>query len=215
MESACALSSPKVPRSAFTLLDPIEGEPATVLAALPRRAGFRRSFTRAALSRRQARPLLVIHALFARGERGRTPPVDFCNRCDPRARPRPPELRSTTPAVARWCSFALGAHHLAAMCRAADGRAHLRERASRDFTGQGPFGDPKVSRWLLPPRSLAVEALPQPDRLGHPLSHAGDDPPPGDVDVVGSFHSRYRCASLSRRSRVGAPPKPTAAGFLG
>src|SRR5262245_50759970 len=38
---------------------------------------------------------------------------------------------------------------------------------------------------LLPPRPLAVRASPQPDPLGHLLSHTDDDPPPGDVDVVG------------------------------
>jgi len=60
----------QVPKSAFTLSDSIDGEPATVIAALPRRPGFRRSFTSQALSRRGARPLLVIHALFARGREG-------------------------------------------------------------------------------------------------------------------------------------------------
>jgi len=54
-----------------------------------------------------------------------------------------------------------------------------------------------------------VNASPQPDRLGHLLSQARDDPPPGDVGVVGSwFSSRYEPTSLSRRSRAGASRSP-------
>jgi hypothetical protein len=49
---------------------PIVSEPATAIAALPRRTGFRRSFAAHALSRCAARPLLVVHALFARGREG-------------------------------------------------------------------------------------------------------------------------------------------------
>ena len=44
------------------------------------RSGFRRSFAPRALSRRGARPILVIHGSSHVGERGQAPPVDFCNR---------------------------------------------------------------------------------------------------------------------------------------
>jgi hypothetical protein len=52
--------------------------------------------------------------------------------------------------------------------------AVLRGTANRDFTGQGPARACAVAR-LPPPRSLAVEASPQPDRLEHLMSRARDD----------------------------------------
>lgn len=73
-------------------------------------------------------------------ERCRAPPVDFCNRNDPRTRPRMSELRSTTPAVARWCSFSPGGRALSSTFRAADGFTRFRELASRVSTGQGSRG---------------------------------------------------------------------------
>jgi hypothetical protein len=57
------------------------------------------------LSRRMARQRSCSARSSRVGERCRAPPVDFCNRNDPRARPRTSELRSTAPAVARWCSY--------------------------------------------------------------------------------------------------------------
>lgn len=46
--------------------------------------------------------------------------------------------------------------------------------ANREVTGQGPRGA-VAPFWLLPPRSLAARASPQPDRLEHLLSRARDD----------------------------------------
>jgi hypothetical protein len=125
--------------------------------------------------------------------------------CNSRARPRPPELRSTTPAVARWCSFPLDGHHLPGVCRAADGQRSFSRAGQSRFHGSGAGRRPGGPRWLPPPRPLAVKALPQPNRLGHPLSQARDDPPPGDVDVVRSSHSRYGLAS---RPGARAPARP-------
>jgi hypothetical protein len=141
------------------------------------------------------------------GERGRTPPVDFCNRYDPRARPRTSELRSTAPAVARWCS-SLSA--VTTFRRCAELRMARPTFVSRPVENSRVRGLAETRRSLgrlLPPRPLAVKALPQPDRLGHPLSQARDDPPPGDVDVVGS------CApatSLPRCPGAHAPARPGA-----
>jgi hypothetical protein len=63
----------------------------------------------AALSRGGARPASGSTCSSLVGEMGRAPPVDFCHRYEPQARPRTSELHGTTPAVARWCSFALAA----------------------------------------------------------------------------------------------------------
>jgi hypothetical protein len=92
------------------------------------------------LSRRMARQRSGSARSSRTDERCRAPPVDFCNRNDPRTRPRMSELRSTTPAVARWCSFSPGGRTLSSTFRAADGPTRFRELASRVSTGQGSRG---------------------------------------------------------------------------
>jgi hypothetical protein len=78
----------------------------------------------------------------------------------------------------------------------------FRSSASRDFTGQGPAWLPMRS--FFPPRSLAVEASPQPDWLGHLLSQAcfrrrPEKPPPRMTGSPGE-------APLSREPRREGPP---------
>jgi hypothetical protein len=124
----------------------------------------------ATLSRGGARPVVVIHGLFVHGREGRTPPVDFCNRYDPRARLRisgtpqnpaggrpPAQLLSSSP------SFDVG-HELrmaTPLARRGQPRGHGSGALARSIS-------PRTRH--LPPRSLTVEASPQPDRLGHLLS---------------------------------------------
>lgn len=112
-------------------------EPVTVLLALPRGSRLPGPVRQPLLSRRMTRQRSWSARSSRVGERCRAPPVDFCNRNDPRARPRTSELRSTTPAVARWCSFSPGGRALSGTFRAADGLSRLRELASRASTGQG------------------------------------------------------------------------------
>lgn len=102
--------------------------------------------------------------------RGHAPPVDFCNRYDPRARPRTTEPRMTSPAVARRCS-----------------RSHDRDLSIVALScgwQRSPFGERGQSRCHgpgAPPRSACLgsaspyaiaraRASPQPIRLGHLLS---------------------------------------------
>jgi hypothetical protein len=125
------------------------------------------------LSRRMARQRSCAARSSRTGERCRAPPDDFCNRNDPRARPRMSELRSTTPAVARWCSRSPGGCALSSTFRAADGRSRLRELASRGSTGQGSRGWQRRCRPLrdLSYRDRSREELgPNPNRLEHPMS---------------------------------------------
>ena len=65
----------------------------------------------------------------------------------------------------------------------------FRSAASRDVTGQGLHVETRFASRvrLLPPRPLAVRTSPQPDRLGHLMSHARDDSPLGGVGVVGAM----------------------------
>jgi len=67
----------------------------------------------------------------------------------------------------------------------------FRSSASRDFTGQGPAWLPILG--FFPPRSLAVEASPQPDWLGHLLSQAcfrrrPEKPPPRMIPPKRDIH---------------------------
>jgi hypothetical protein len=102
---------------------------------------------------------------------GRAPLVDFCNRNDPRAqlrnRPNP-------------------AHHACGRPRAQlssfHARVHETERGWPCFEAQ-PTEISRArglrrlapTRGFPPPRSLTVEASPQPDRPGHLMSRARDD----------------------------------------
>jgi hypothetical protein len=100
------------------------------------------------------------------GETGRTPPVDFCNRCDPRARPRPPELCSTPPAVARWCSSLSTGITFRRCGRAADGKLICVSRPVEVPRVRGQLGArrPHVgsshrdrSRWKLCPNPIVSD----------------------------------------------------------
>jgi hypothetical protein len=126
---------------------PIVGSPPPESPLCHGRTGFRRSFTSPALSRREARPILVIHALFAHGRDG---PHAACRLLQP--------LRSastTTPARTPQhrtrgrplVKLALGGHHLSAACRAADGRTHFREPGQSRLHGSEAWRRPRrVSR---------------------------------------------------------------------
>jgi len=92
-------------------------------------------------------------------EPSQTPPVDFCNHDDPRARP-PNRLNPAHPTRGR---------PRARLTRASPfghrsfepGDPPLARQTSRDFTGQGR--DRNAMGPLLPWRSLAEEALPRPN----------------------------------------------------
>jgi hypothetical protein len=92
------------------------------------------------------------------GVRGHAPPVDFCNRYDPRAQPGPPKLRMTSPAVARERSHSRD-HDLSVVALSCEWLHSLRSAASRDVTGQGLHQGQLASVRHLPPRSLAVKSF--------------------------------------------------------
>lgn len=76
---------------------------------LPSRSGFRRFFARPMLSHGRARPHVPAESLHPRwAARGRAPPVDFCNRITPRARPWTIRTPRTTLAVAHQRSSIRG-----------------------------------------------------------------------------------------------------------
>jgi len=107
---------------------------------------------------------------------GRAPLVDFCNRFDPRAPPRDlpnpahgarSRLRMPQPDPSAKRQGA-GRHVRRAEAR---GQRRVTEHVPGQPRGHGPGARPglhPVSR--PPPRSLAVEASPQPDRLEHLMS---------------------------------------------
>jgi hypothetical protein len=112
-------------------------EPVTVPLALPRGSRLPGPIRQPLLSRRMARQRSWSARSSRVGERCRAPPVDFCNRNDPRARPRnvraPQHHTRSRPLVqlfSRGCA-------LADTPWAADGLSRSRELASRGFTGQG------------------------------------------------------------------------------
>ena len=139
------LSRPEAPSTDECCLDALSRDPFPELVDNPPplpplchgRPGFRYAFTPTALSRREARPFRVSRRSSRPGANGHASLVDFCNRCDPRAPPRMSELRSTAPAVARWCSSLLEARRLSAASRAADGRGLLSQRGQPRCHGSG------------------------------------------------------------------------------
>jgi hypothetical protein len=160
------------------------------------------------------------------GEKGRAPRVDFCNRCDPRARPRPSELRSTAPAVARWCSFALDGR-----LSASPSCGWLRDlsvrAASREVTGQGPRSEAAWPRGAASPTTIARGESFAPTRSARtPHVARSWRSPAGDADATGSTivdPVRARLASdaftppppsspLPRARRIGPPPAPSREG---
>jgi hypothetical protein len=96
------------------------------------------------------------------GARRRAPPVDFCNRNDPQARPgdrRNPSGASKRPA------FAVRPDVLSKV------RGLFSEPRNRVVTGQGPaHGGFRLRARRPSPRLRAPRASPQPDWLEHPLS---------------------------------------------
>jgi hypothetical protein len=103
---------------------------------------------------------------------GRAPLVDFCNRYDPRAqlrnRPNPAHHARGRPR-AQLSSF----HVPRVVKRSAGGRASRHSQPR--FHGPEACEGCSPTRGFPPPRSLAVEASPQPDRPGHLLSRARGD----------------------------------------
>jgi hypothetical protein len=75
----------------------------------------------------------------------------------------------TSPAVARQRSRSRD-HNLSTMALSCGWLHPFRSTASQDVTGQGLRRGQLASARRLSPRSLAVRASPQPDRLGHLLS---------------------------------------------
>jgi hypothetical protein len=161
--------------------------PATVLAALPPRAGFRRFFTPLACSRREELDPDGGDGLFTRRRRDRTPLVNFCNRNEMRARHR----GSVDPRTPRRSRL------LRSDCR---GRpVSFRSAASRGFTGQEP-SVVNHARASSSPRSLAAEALSRPDRLGHLLSQPLFPPEAGVA-----FAEDVRCIEGHPQGRLAGP----------
>jgi len=139
---------------------------------------------------------------------GRTPLVDFCNRNDPRARPRDVRTPRTAPAVARLRSSYRGWPRSSSSTRS---REHPPSTANREFTGQGPSPGFHPTRHL-PPRSLAAKASPQPDRLGHLLSQTRCGAGRSDLRRLKALRKRSAFGELARRdplsrfSPLGPPP---------
>jgi len=171
-------------------------EPATEFAALPPRSRLPTLLRPLPLSRWRARPK-PNQGLLTHDRRGPRAACRFLQPIRPTSttaqssKPRPPRPWSPTCAAVRyprtwvretfhepgsvniprtWVrehSTYLGSWNGARV-------AVLRGTANRDFTGQGPARACAFAR-LPPPRSLAVEASPQPDRLEHLMSRARDD----------------------------------------
>jgi hypothetical protein len=128
------------------------------------------------LSRGGARPKVESAGSSPVVAMGRAPPVDFCNRVRSASNDRRIARTSpTTPAVARVRSVSSCRRPFDPGTDVASGRRPFRVAANRDVTGQGPMASFRSSNRLLPARSLAEGALPQPDRPGHLLSQARDD----------------------------------------
>ena len=99
---------------------------------------------------------------------------------------------------------------------AAGGRGLFRSSASRDFTGQGLVWSP--IRGFFPPRSLAAEASPRPDWLGHLLSQASfrrrpEKPPPKMSLQLKDIHwLAGRDPALAKPRLEGPPHTPSREG---
>jgi hypothetical protein len=114
----------------------------------------------------------------------------------------------TAPAVARVHSSCCSTNPRIHGARAG---GWARGTANRDFTGQGPRR--LAPTWLPPPRSLAVEASPQPDRLGHPMSQVRDAA--GRSDPAPPEHPRRDTLLRTRpTSLTCARTRATRAGLL-
>lgn len=100
-----------------------------------------------------------LHRLITRGRKDRAPLVNFCNRL---------RSASTTRAIDRALHTAPGSPPKAACLQVAGPLSkHSQPRFHRPEAGLA-----KAMTGVLPSRSLAAEACPQPDRLGHLLSQA-------------------------------------------
>jgi hypothetical protein len=164
------LPSTSAPEKIAFATVPFWGNPPPISRLCHRRFGFRRFFTPPALSRRRARPILVIQRLFASGREGpraacRLPAIDTIREHNLGS----PEPRMTSPTVARRRSHSRD-RDLSIATLSCGWRRSFRSAASRDVTGQGPRRGQLASARRLPPRSLAGRASPQPNRLGHLMS---------------------------------------------
>jgi hypothetical protein len=149
------------------------GDPPPISRLCRRRFGFRRSFATSSLSREEARPDVVIHELFTRGREG---PNAACRLLQPMrpasttaVRPNPTRPRFWSPrraACLRRLPFGC--------LRLRGWRCTFRCTASRESRARGLPRHDASSFGTSPTRSLARGASPQPDRLGHLLSHARD-----------------------------------------
>jgi hypothetical protein len=181
-------------------LDDFGGNPPPVSRLCHRRPGFRRAFAIPCSRPEWLDPTSApeVHHLRTRRAKRRlsTSAISTAIREHIRRTARTPR---TSPVVAHERSC-FANHRLSTAERIAGGRACYGV-ANRDFTGQGPalgrsaHGEP----WLLPPRSLAVGALPQPDRLGHLLSRTRGD---------AGWSSRRRRASPERDRLTSSPGVP-------
>lgn len=145
---------------------PIGGNPPPISRFCHRRFGFRRCFASPSSRAEGLDPTSFSASSSLVGATGHTPPVNFCNRSDPRAQPRlvrtPRNHTSGRPAmqlVTRTPCFDSD--------RDRGWLCALRRAANRGFTGQGPSEAGRPRYRHLSSRSLARVALPQPDRLGH------------------------------------------------
>jgi hypothetical protein len=148
--------------------------------------------------------------------KGRAPLVDFCNRNDPRARPstnRPNPAHRTggRPLAQLFPRVATLGPVTSSLSGAASGARPAERSRARD---RGAVALASAFARLLPSRSLATGASPQPDRLGHLLSQARD--------VAGWSHPRRRAAGfstghfaeLARRSPLTRRSPPRAASHV-
>jgi hypothetical protein len=179
------------------------GEPATITSALPPRRGSRRVFTAPRLSPGAARPFAVREVVHLRmrgaGRRLSTSATTTIREHDRRITRTP----HTTPRVAPMRSFARQAPFR--------GRDELRvapESQPRFHgSGVGQRADALHAR-RLSTRSLAPRASPQPDRLGHLLSH--DSLVRTTGAVITSLSIRFEA---QRRARPASPAETRSHAF--
>jgi hypothetical protein len=153
--------------------------------------------------------------------KGHTPPVDFCNRYDPRARPRTTEPRMTSPAVARRCSRSRDRDLSIVALSCGWLRFPFETTASRDVMGQGLRRGQLASARHLPSRSLARELRPNP--IGSDTSCRRSRRAQAGVAYVAeaafrSLLARARLASIrpcERDLRLPSNPLPCGRGSVG
>jgi hypothetical protein len=125
-----------------------------------------------------------------------------------------PEPRRTPPAVAHQRSHSRG-RHLSMSATNCGWRRLLRGAASRGHGSGAVARSARLEARHLPPRSLTVEASPQPDRLGHLLSPARCEHrfgAPASPGQLGSSCPSRACLDEDREAMVSPPRRREATG---